>query len=129
LEGKVVEVDAAEQLKTVAAQVIADPDQLAAFLAVADANRVADAEGNIDVEKVGTHLRTLFGVQQPEQRPRQWGQSSVAGGPARQPGDNARAEIAKRYGVEHPRPAPIERHGDNARAELKKRYGVNKTSR
>jgi hypothetical protein len=107
----VVEVDATEQLKTVAAQVIADPAQLAAFLAVADANRVADADGNIDAEKVGTHLRTLFGI-----------------GEQSQPGDDARAELEKRFGGEHPRPAPIKRPGDQARAALEKRYGQ-KTSR
>ena len=125
-----IEVDATEQLKTVAAQVISDPDQLAAFLAVADANRVADAEGNIDVEKVGAHLRTLFGVSEQPQHPRQWGQHSAAGGPAGQRGDDGRAELKKRFGVGADNSGPTADSrippGRSAREELAKRYGDRK---
>ena len=123
------DVDATEQLKTVAARVISDPGQLAAFLAVADANRCADADGNIDVEKVGAQLRTLFAVdEQPQQPGRQWGQSS--GQPAGvRAGDTARAALERRHGGTVRAPDAPQHPGDTARAALQKRYPVKRNGR
>jgi hypothetical protein len=127
----VVDLDpATEQLKAHASQVLSG-DQLTAFMAVADATRFAGDDGNIDADKVSGHLRTLFGVdEQPQQPPKRWGQHSAAGGPGKQPGDDGRAALEKRYGSkrasgEPPAGAQIPR-GQSARAELAKRYGSKK---
>jgi hypothetical protein len=48
--------DMTGQLKTVAAKLLT-ADQLTAFMAVADANRLTDDNGEIDEHKVNHHLR------------------------------------------------------------------------
>jgi hypothetical protein len=120
----VIDSDPTEQLKAVASQVLSG-DQLAAFLAVADAKKLADASGNIDAEKVGADLRTLYGIaEQPQTPPRNWGQGTgyEVGQPA---GASARAALAKRHGVkgaDTPAAGQGIRPGATARAALAKRH-------
>jgi hypothetical protein len=128
----VSEVDATEQLKTVASRVLSG-DQLAAFLAVADAKRLVDADGNIDADKVSGSLRTLYGIAERPQTPAaapQWGQHSGPPGPPKQPGDNARSALAKRHGVGNDNAAPELgqdiRPGANGRAAAARRHGKGK---
>lgn len=121
---------ATRRLVTVASELLAG-EQLASFLAVADATKLAGPNGEIDADAISGHLRTLYGIsEQPQQAPR-WGQQSGSGGPAKQPGDNARAALRKRHNVgadDKTTPAPGAQipRGQGARAELEKRYGKGK---
>lgn len=124
-------VDPTEQLKAIASQVISDPDQLEAFMRVADATKWADINGEINADSVSGHLRTLFNVteQQSQVATPSWGQSSgqPEGGRA---GDVARAALEKRHGVKRhsnqPSPdAKLVHGGAVARTALQKRHGVN----
>lgn len=71
-------------------------------------------------------LTTLFAANHQQEPPPQWGQHSGEP-PASQPGDNARAELAKRFGTKTddagPSGASRVARGAGARAELAKRYG------
>ncbi|ORW85974.1 hypothetical protein AWB92_26725 [Mycobacterium sp. IEC1808] len=122
------EVDLTEQLKSVASQVLSG-DQLAAFMAVADANRCAGPDGNIDADKVSADLRTLYGIsEQPPAQPRapQWGQHSGPPGPPARPGDTARAALAKRHGVKNDTNPPASTQsarGAAGRAAAQRRHG------
>lgn len=104
--------DGTEQLKTVAAKMVSDEHQLNAFMAIADPERLADENGDIDEQKVSQHVSTLFNFtldapKEPEH-----------------PGDIGRAALAKRFGVQVDPPAQVKRPGDSARIALKKRFGV-----
>jgi hypothetical protein len=95
-----------DQLRDIAGKVLSGP-ALDSFVAHSLMSAFTDESGVVDQQKVVGHLAAIC----------------VAGQPlGDRPGDNARAEIKKRYGVENPRPAPIERPGDNARAALAKRF-------
>lgn len=127
------EVDLTEQLKSAASQVLSG-DQLEAFLSVADAKRLADSDGNIDAEKVGAGLRTLYGVsdqsQQSARHALNWGQGSAAGGPPHVPGDNARAALKRRHGVgagtpHSPGPNSRVDFGPRGRAAAQRRHETN----
>ena len=97
-----VELDpATTQLMTVASEVL-QGDQLAAFMAVADATKLAGHDGQIDADAISGHLRTLYGIAEQPQQPANWGQHSPTGGPPSMPGDGGRAEAARRQG----RPPP-----------------------
>lgn len=98
------EVDLTEQLKSAASQVLSGA-QLDAFMSVADAKRLADADGNIDADKVSAGLRTLYGITETPQAPRQWGQHSGQP-PGRLPGADARDALARRHGVKNETAAP-----------------------
>ena len=94
----------ASQLKSLAAGVLSDPEQLASFMAVTDAGKFAGEDGEIDEDKVIGHLTALFGggggskVGQPQQRPN-WGQHSGGNTASTRPGDAGRAAAAKRFGT------------------------------
>ena len=88
-----------EQLKTVAAKVISDPDQLNAFMSVANAKAFAGENGDIDEDKVMGHLTALFAAGQQQPGPRQWGQGSAPGGPGARAGEGGRRALAARHGV------------------------------
>ena len=121
-----VELDpATRQLVTVASELLTG-DQLASFLAVADATKLAGPNGEIDASAVADHLRTLYGITEQPQQPSNWGQHSGNGGPPKQPGDTARAALATRHGIKRDTDAPAAgaqiQHGQGARSELEKRY-------
>jgi hypothetical protein len=120
MEQMMTDVDLNEQLQAVAAQVLT-PDQLTAFTAVADAQKFAGENGDIDAEKVIGQLRTVFRIS--DTRTYNWGQSS--GQPAgKNGGDDARAELEKRHGVKVSPPVAPKQGADHAHAELEKRHGV-----
>jgi hypothetical protein len=113
-----------QQLREIAGKVL-DGAALDSFVAVADPKKFAAENGDIDEEKVMGHMTAIFAAGQPQQR-RDWGQGSPAGGPPKQPGDDARSELRKRFGVGSTDAEPSKqgiRHGADARAELAKRYG------
>jgi hypothetical protein len=126
----VVDLDpATEHLMSMASQVLSG-GQLTAFMAVADATRYADDDGNIDVDKINADFRTLFRLdEQPQQPGRQWGQSS-GNAPGRRPGEDGHAALQKRHGVTRAtdQPAASSRipRGQNARDALQRRHGVGK---
>jgi hypothetical protein len=125
----VVELDPATQQLISAASQHLSGDELTSFLAITDAQRLANPDGTIDADKISGHFRTLFGLdEQPQQQRRDWGQSSTAGGPPKQPGDNARAALRKRHGVgadtNQPGDSGRVSRGENARAALQRRHGV-----
>jgi hypothetical protein len=111
LTAKLRAPDAAEQIRTHAAKVLSG-SQLDAFVSAANPAAFTNESGAVDGEKVIGHLTAIHLAGHP---------------PATRPGDNARAEIKKRFGVEHPRPAPIERPGDAGRAAVAKRHGTKAT--
>lgn len=117
--------DLTEQLKSVASQMLSG-GQLAAFLAVADAKRLAGEDGNIDATNVSTDLRTLYGISEAPQQPHQWGQYSGQP-PGRLAGADARQALERRHGVKRDNPAPGPDTsigpGVGARAALAKRHG------
>jgi hypothetical protein len=95
----------ASELRSVAAGVIKDQEQLQSFLAMTDASKFATENGEIDHEKVMGHLTALFGGGQGQQqsgngqqRP-QWGQHSGGTGTPSTPGEAGKAAAAKRHGV------------------------------
>lgn len=91
------------ELKSAAAQVINDPDQLKSFMAFADPSKFTNDDGEIDEEKVMGHLTALYvgrDTQQQRQAP-QWGQHSGNGQPPKRPGDDGRAALEKRHGVKN----------------------------
>jgi hypothetical protein len=119
----VVEVDPDEQLKSVASQWLSG-DQLAAFLAVADAKKCVNANGEIDAEAVIGNLRTLYRLGEQRPQPRQWGQTTGSP-PGKNAGDDARAALQKRHGVQstyEPPPGPDAARGQRGRAALQKRH-------
>jgi hypothetical protein len=119
---------ATQQLIAAASQVLSG-DQLTAFMAVADAKRFAGDDGTIDADKVSGHLRTLFHVDEPQQAPRNWGQHSAAGGPVKNPGDDARIALEKRHNVKPPAQPDAGagiRPGADGRAALQRRHGGSK---
>lgn len=88
------------QLKSVAAQVITDSDQLASFMAVTDPGKFAGDDGEIDEAKVMGHLTALFGARQAAAPARNWGQTSAGhAGPAPEPGSGGKAEAQRRFGT------------------------------
>jgi hypothetical protein len=113
------DVDLSEQLQAVAAQVLT-PDQLTAFTAVADAQKFAGQNCEIDAERVIGQLRTVFGISDTP-RTYNWGQSTGRP-PGARAGDTARAALEKRHGVKTSLPLPIDGAGDMARAAITKRY-------
>jgi hypothetical protein len=124
LSARVRPPTSSEQLKTIAAKHISD-DQLNTLMAIANVKAFADEHGNIDEQKVTNHVNKLFGTQQP-QPPRNWGQGSGAGGPAKQPGEDAKSALARRHGVKtdaEQLDAGI-RPGADGRAALDRRHGV-----
>lgn len=88
------------ELKSVAASVITDREQLTSFMAVTDPAKFAGNDGEIDEEKVMGYLTAIFGVRQNGASPRNWGQTSAGNGgdPAARPGAGGIAEAAKRFG-------------------------------
>jgi hypothetical protein len=119
------DVDLSAQLQAVAAQVLT-PDQLTAFTAVADAQKFAGENGEIDADRVVSNLRTVFGISdtpRTQQSQPNWGQGTGLP-PGRQPGDHGRAALEKRHGVKNPSPIPVVNPGDIARAALEKRHHV-----
>lgn len=94
----------ASQLKSAAASVIKDSEQLASFMAVTDPAKFAGEDGEIDEEKVMGHLTALFGGGQQQdaqrqQQQRQWGQYSGGTGAPAKPGETGRAAAARRHGT------------------------------
>lgn len=88
------------QLKSAAALVLRESDQLSAFLAVANPEAFIGDDGCIDDDKVMGHLTALFAVQsapQPTPGYPSWGQHS-GGTPPVRPGEAGKAEAAKRFG-------------------------------
>ena len=123
-----VELDpATQQLVTVASELLTG-EQLASFLAVADATKLAGPNGEIDANTISGHLRTLYGIAEQPQRPHQWGQHSAPGGPPSQPGDTAREALKRRHGVggtnDEPAGGQGIRPGNTAREALARRHGV-----
>lgn len=118
-----------EQFKSVAAKLLQNEDQLNSFLSVANPKACVSENGDVDEAKLTGHLTTLFGASEPQQpppaTPRQWGQTSVAGGPSKRAGDDGRAALAKRRGVANDAPQFDQgiKPGDDARAALERRYG------
>ena len=116
--------DTAEQIRTHAAKFLDGP-QLDAFVNAANPAVFTNASGTVDEEKVAGHLTALFATGEPSQQ-RNWGQSSAAGGPSSQPGDDARSALKKRHGVgadtQQPAAGGQVARGQSARAELAKRY-------
>ena len=90
----------AAQLKSAAAQVITDKEQLKSFMAITDPAKFADEDGEIDEDKVMSHLTTIFGARQ-EKSPqhRSWGQHSGGTGTPVTPGDAGKAEAQRRFGT------------------------------
>lgn len=95
------------ELKSLAASVITDKEQLAAFMAVTDPAKFAGNGGEIDEEKVMGHLTALFGgaankngQQQPNGQQRAWGQHSGGTGTPLKPGEAGMAAAAKRFGTQ-----------------------------
>jgi hypothetical protein len=115
-----------QQLRDIAGKVL-EGSALDSFVAVADPKKFAAENGDVDEEKVMGHMTAIFAAGQPQQR-RDWGQSSTAGGPPKQPGDNARAALRKRHGVgadtNQPGDSGRVSRGENARAALQRRHGV-----
>jgi hypothetical protein len=99
LTAKVRAPDTSEQLRAeVAKQLGGDTDRAAAFAAVARLDQFT-VDGKIDTAKVVAAVTGVFGSQQ-QQSPARYGQGSGnVGGP--RPGDGGRAELAKRFGVQH----------------------------
>lgn len=89
------------ELKSAAAQVIKDKDDLASFMAFADPSKFTNEAGEIDEEKVMGHLTALYvGRESRQHKPApQWGQHSGNGRPPGQAGDAGRAALEKRHGV------------------------------
>jgi hypothetical protein len=119
--------DQSEQLKSIAGQVLSG-NALDSFVENSLIAAFTDKDGNVDEEKVYGHLTAIFAAGQPQQQRQEWGQSSTAGGPPKRPGDNARAELRKRFGVDVEAPKQPELPGDRARNALKKRHSVKNTS-
>lgn len=96
----------AAELKATAALVIKDPDQLNAFLAIADPAKFVGEDGAIDEEKVMGHLTAIYGGSGSGQQAgngqqhRSWGQNSGGNGvPGVKPGDAGRAAAERRHGT------------------------------
>lgn len=89
------------ELKSAAALVIKDPDDLKSFMAIADPTRFTTEDGEIDQEKVMGHLTALYVGREARQQkqPPNWGQNSGNGRPPGQAGDAGRAALEKRHGV------------------------------
>ena len=117
-----------EQLKTMAAKRITDPDQLNAFMSIANPKALITENGDIDEAKLGEHLGRLFGPGE-EQPPRQWGQHSAQPA-ADRAGEAGKRALKARHGVgaDSTQPAAGGQvpRGRGARAELQKRYGGRK---
>jgi hypothetical protein len=116
-----------QQLREIASKVL-DGDALDSFIAVADPKKFAAENGDVDETKVMGALTGLFAAgQQPQQQ--NWGQGTgqPAGG---RRGDNARAELQKRFGGGADKSEPKANshipRGRSAREELAKRYGDRK---
>lgn len=127
LSARVRPPTSSQQLREIAGKVL-EGAALDSFVAVADPRKFAGANGDVDETKVMGALTGLFTSGQQQQQP-DHGQGSAPGGPTVRVGDRARAEIAKRYGVENgsaPGLAAGIRPGAAARAELAKRYGRQK---
>lgn len=95
-----------DQLRDIAGKVLSGP-ALDSFVAHSLMSAFTDESGEIDRDMVMGHLTAIHLAGQP------------AGAPC---GDNARAELAKRFGVKSSPPAPIQGPGDSARAALSKRF-------
>lgn len=87
-----------QQFKSVAAKIITDPDELEAFLSVANTRAFATENGDIDEDRLTGHLNRIFGTQQPATPAPQYGQYSPPP-PAPTPGAHGRAEAARRHGL------------------------------
>jgi hypothetical protein len=87
------------ELKSCAAQVIKDKDDLASFMAFADPSKFVGEDGEIDEEKVMGHLTALYVGRSTRQQAPQWGQHSGNQRPPGQAGDAGRAALEKRHGV------------------------------
>jgi hypothetical protein len=127
LQARVRPPDTAEQVRSAVARHVGQ-DQLDQIMGIVDPTKLLGDDGQVDQRKVQEHFGALFRTQQPEQR-RQWGQSSTAGGPPKQPGDDARTALKKRHGVKNedttqPGAASRITPGDEARAALQRRHGV-----
>lgn len=123
LVAKVRAPDTTEKLRETAAQVLSGTT-LDAWLDGVDASKFADANGDIDEEKVMGKLTALFGQPEQTQQRRSWGQH---GGqpPGKMPGDAGRAEAAKRFGGQQTNDQQQFNRGPGAggRAEARKRFG------
>jgi hypothetical protein len=115
-----------EQLRGIVGTVL-PPDMRDSFVEYARLDAFRGVDGQLDTEKVMGHLTAIHVAtqSQPEQSPRQWGQASVAGGPSKQAGDDARAALEKRHGVKNDAMQFDQgiKPGDNARAALQRRHG------
>jgi hypothetical protein len=118
------------QLREMAGKVL-NADQLETFMSAVNPRAFVGENGDVDEARLAGHLTTLFGIEKPPQetsQPHQWGQHSVAGGPSKRVGDDARAALEKRHSVKNDSGPQFDRGiraGDNARAALERRYGRN----
>jgi hypothetical protein len=126
LQARLRPPDSAEQLRTAVAQYVPE-SQLDSIMGIVKASAFLDDSGQVDEAKVDEHFGRLFGADEP-QPPRNWGQGSRPGGPPSNPGDTARAALAKRHGVagnnDEPAPGQHIRTGAAGRAAAAKRHGV-----
>jgi hypothetical protein len=125
LQSRLRPPDPAEQVRAAVAQHV-PKSQLDAIMGRVKTSAFLDENGQVNEAKVGEHFGNLFGSRQPP-APRQWGQHSGPGGPPTQPGDGAKAALAKRHGVKndtnHPTAGTQSARGAGGRAALQRRHG------
>lgn len=88
-------------IRSIAAQVLTG-DQLSAFVETANPSAFYGESGDIDTEKVTTHLTALFGTAQSTplvSQPRAWGQYSASTPAGSRPGEAGKAAAARRFGT------------------------------
>lgn len=93
----------AAQLKSAAATVIKDQEQLSSFMAITDPSKFSGEDGEIDEEKLMGHLTALFGGstqgKRPASGPPAWGQFSGGASAGVRPGEAGKAAAEKRHGI------------------------------
>lgn len=90
----------ASELKSIAAGVIRDQDQLKSFMAMVDPTKFVGDDGDIDEDKVMGHLTALYVGRDEPKRPPNWGQYSGTQAPEK-PGSAGRAALEKRHGIQN----------------------------